>query len=220
VEPDTGKQLIDQLLEDPFEFDKKGRAYQLLQCYFDGYPRETLRPLLKSDNRLVQKAAAFIISELGGDARDLLDAIIPLMQSGDRYLKYQAMEALTVCADAEQAEKFIYVPLELEGDDEVLRSLAMRLMVNADSNQLAAAGRVMDAEGGRDVHSRALATLASEKALELDRVTRMLSDPAPLVRRYGAIAAKRLWKRLPSFLSRACSITDDPELLKYFREVE
>lgn len=218
MEADEGDRLVDELLADPQRFDEEGRAYQLLQCYFSGYPRETLRPLLRSDERLVQKAAAFIISELGVDARDLLDDIVSLMQSGDRYLKYQAMEALTVCADGKQAEKFAYVPLELEDDDAVLKKLAMRLVANADSSQLAAAADFLTRECRWRKHSRALLSLANEDMLTVDEVVRMVRDSDALIRRYGAIAARRLRHRYPKMVSEVSLATEDPDLLDYFRE--
>jgi hypothetical protein len=125
--PATGEQLIRELLTNPRVFSKDGRAYDLLQAYFAGLPLETLRPLLRDDDLLVRRAAAFVAEELGIQAQSLIDDILPLLASGDRYLQYHAMEALAVCSQGEQAAAFKHVARGLENDDDVLRFRAMEL---------------------------------------------------------------------------------------------
>src|SRR5947209_7036251 len=95
----SGETLLRDLQDDPGKSFDQGRAYDLLQAYFHGFPLDTLRPFLKSESLPARKAAAFVVSELGGQARELVDDVISLLGSHDRYLCYHALEVLSVCCD-------------------------------------------------------------------------------------------------------------------------
>lgn len=210
----SGSKLIEELAAEPQAFFDGGRTYELLQCYFDGLPKDTLVPLLRSDDVVVRRAAAFVVSELGIAAQELLPEVVSLMESGDRYSKYQAMESLTVCAEDEEAEHFFHVPLELESEDAVLRKLAMRLISRAEGHQLAAAARCCGQQPGGAEHERCLTVLANGTG----DIGGMLREPSGLVRRYGAVLARRLEAEHPGSVSAAIGITDDPELLEFLRD--
>ena len=214
----NGRELIRELLADPLEFNERGSAYGLLQAYFAGFPVETLRPLLRSGDPLIQRAAVFVASELGDQARPLVDDVIPLMESGDRYLQYNAMEITAVCCDGEQAGKFAHVVLQLGNDDPVLRVLAMRLMSKADVAQLAAAGqRLACGKGVHSAHEIGLRALTAEDNADSGVVAQMIHASEPLLRRYGAIVAKRLLRKLPVFMNEVAS-SDDPDLQAFNRD--
>lgn len=211
----VGERLINDLLDDPRKFDEDGRAYALLQSYFAGLPLDTLRPLLRSDDVFVQRAASFIASELGGKASILVDDIVPLVSSMDRNVQWYAMEVLTVCSEGKHAEKFAYVVRMLESDDGTLRRLAMRLMASADVSQLEAARRLFETHGGsHETHQQALLTLAAGTRVEPLVVTTMMKDADALVRRYGAIAARRLVREHPNLIVEARA-SDDPDLRNF-----
>jgi hypothetical protein len=218
VKDDTGQRLIDDLLADPPGFDASSRGYDLLKAYFAGLSLETLRPLLKSDDVHVQRVAAFVASELGIQARSLVDDVIPLLSSGNRYLQYHALEVLTVCCKAERAVDFAHVARALESDDDVLRVLAMRLISNAQTAQLEAAQRAFDASDPRQrTHGDALRALAAGNRVEPGVVLAMIRDANPLVRRYGAIAAKRL-QEYPNLMTEV-GASDDADLGKFYQSV-
>jgi len=209
MDDQDGEQLVDELLADPRKFDDEGKAYALLQLYFKGFPVETLRPLLRSDNVFVQRSAAFVASELGGDSRNLVDDLIPLLSSVDRHVSWYAMEALTVCCKGEHIEKFAHVARMLESDDNALRGLAMRLVSNADVSQLEAAWRFFGApDSYHRTHADALHALVAAHKVDPTFVVAMMHDPDPLIRRYGAIAAKRVLKKFPHLIMEAGSSVD------------
>jgi HEAT repeat protein len=212
-----GEQLIRDLLADPRKFGDEGRAYGLLQAYFEGLPLETLHPLLRSDDSLVQRAAVFVASELGSQAKGLVDDVIPLLHSGDRYLQYHAMEVLAVCCEAERAKEFAHVAQALESDDDVLRALAMRLISSADVSQLEAARRIFETpDSHHQTHDHALATLAEGNRVDPAIIVAMIHNADPLVRRYGAIAAKRLIREFPNLMTELESI-DDADLRNFYQ---
>lgn len=212
------EKLLTELLADPRKFDEEGRAYDLLQSYFAGFPLATLRPLLRSEDEFVQRSAAFIVSELGSSAESLIDDIIVLLGSTDRHVRYYAMEALTVCSMGEQAEKFAHVARMLESEDAALRALAMRLLSKADRSQLEAAGNFFKASGAGDRrHESGLLTLAVGSKIEPSTVGEMIRDTAPLTRKYGAIAAKLLLREHPELMAEAAK-SEDSELQKFAQE--
>jgi hypothetical protein len=214
-----GEQLIRDLLADPRKFDSDGRAYDLLQAYFSGLPLETLRPLLKNDEALVQRAAVFVASELGSQARDLVDDVIPLVQANDRYLQYHAMEIIAVCCEGELSGNFVHVVRALESQDDVLRALAMLLVSNANTSQLEAARQYFDAAGSNHrTHASGLHALVQAHRLDPAIVASMMQDADPLTRRYGAIAARRLLPEFP-YLFTAAESSNDLAVREFYRDV-
>ncbi|MGK4009218.1 hypothetical protein WMF31_41850 [Sorangium sp. So ce1036] len=210
-----GEQLISDLLADSRKFDEGGRAYALLQRYFEGLPLETLRPLLRSEDAFVQRAASFVASELGGKASSVIDDIVPLVSSTDRHVQWYAMEVLAVCGKGEHAEKFAHVVRMLRSADDALRRLAMRLMANADISQLDAVRRYFEHWGQRyETHRQALMTLTVGDSIDPVTVATMLRHEDALVRRYGAIAARRLVREYPDLMSQVRS-SEDPDLRSF-----
>lgn len=211
-----GEQLIRDLQTDPSKFSDEGLAYDLLKAYFEGLPVNTLRPLLSSNNSLVQRAAVYVASELGSQAKDLVYDVIPLLDSEDRYLKYHAMEVLAVCCEGERAKEFFHVVKVLESDDDVLRALAMRLVSRVDLSQIEGARRIFDSR--HQTHSHSLAILAEGKQVDPAIIISMIHDVDPLIRRYGAIAAKRLIAEFPNLMKEMQSI-DDPDLRNFLPSI-
>ena len=206
---DSGQRMIRELLDDPIEFNKRGRAYQLLQQYFDGFPSETLRPLLRSHDAMVQRAAVFVVSELGADACHLANDVVPLTASTDRYLKYLALEVVAVCSQGEATNTFAHVVQSLRSDDDVVRGLAMRLVANANAQQLRAALGFFQTPASSDrLDEHGLSVLLEGESVQPGEIRRMLDHSEPLLRKYGAMAAKRLMKAFPELLVTATSIED------------
>lgn len=218
MEDNRGERLLAELLADPRKFDDAGRAYDLLQSYFAGFPLETLRPLLQSQDEFIQRSAAFIASELGSQARSLVDDIVGLLASADLQVRYYAMEVLTVCCEGDQAEKFAHVARMLESEEEVLRALAMRLVSNADVSQLEAAARHFETSSSYDrSHALGLRSLALQASNVPSLVTEMIGSADPLTRRYGAIAAGRLHSEYPQLLMEV-GRSEDADLQRFAHE--
>jgi hypothetical protein len=215
----SGETLIRDLLANPDKFSDGGRAYDLLQAYFHGFPLGTLRPLLRSESLPVRKAAAFVVSELGAQARELVDDVIPLLESGDRYLGYHALEVLSVCCDGDLAAQFAFVTKALDSDDEVLRTLAMRLVSVATDSQLEGAQRSLKSAGASQaIHESGLLRLLEGHQIDPSLVATMINDPTPLTRRYGAIAARRLSKEKPGLFVEV-GASADPDLRSFYESV-
>ena len=205
-------ELMEDLLADPKQFYDEGRGYALLQAFFDGEPHETLRTLLRSQHFFVRRVAMFVASELGIDAYDLIDDVITLLNSEDWYLQHYAMEVIAVCAQGEQAPKFVLVVGMLEHRDERLRGLAMYLMSRVEVSQLVAARDALMVDVSvNEVHVRGLGVLTEGQAVDPTVVSAMIGSFDPLTRRYGAIGAKRVDHRYPALMKEVAA-SDDAEL--------
>lgn len=210
--------LIKSLLSDPEAFKKSGKDYQLLQEYFDGLPVKTLRPLLLSENLLVQRIAAFVASELGSQAHSLIEVAIALLQSNDRYLQYHALEIVTACSEKEKSGSFAHAVAFLNSEDEILRLRTMRLLTSVYDSQIEAAQHFFsNANPHHEQHTNGLRMLAAarQERLEPGVIVAALSDSDPITRRYGAIAAKRMLRTHPE-LRVAVESSTDTDIQKFF----
>lgn len=215
----NGEQLIQNLLTNPIKFNKEGKAYQLLQKYFDEMPLETLRPLLKNSDVEVNRAAVWIASELGRDANEIFDDVLPLVNSNDRYIKYHALEIIMVCSFEEKSEEIVHVIKALSSNDEVIRILAMRLISNASESQLQASVRIFEENASSDKHHlQGLLTLLDRNNITYEALLQMIDDSNPLTRKYGVIAAKRSLNKFSDAIKYAADSTDI-DVRKFAEEV-
>lgn len=211
-----GKQFIGALLTNPKQFSEDGKGYQLLQEYFGGFPVETLRPLLRSDDIYVKSTAAFIVAELAGKACSLIDDVVPLLKIEDSYIQSDVLDSVMVCSFGEHVDKFFHVVLALESDDASIRSQAMLLIANSDEAQLSAALRILIAGNLNEKEHRAGLLLLQEGKDLADegRILKMVHDDNPMLRKYGAIASRRFFKDSPDFIERVL-LSDDVEVKNF-----
>jgi len=207
--------LIEELLVDPKGFYDSGRSYLLLQTFFDGASLEMLRPLLMSNILFVQRVAVFVASELGSSVCGLLDNIAPLLCSNERYLQYHAMEIITICSIGDKTGAFLSVVRMLETHDEVLRILAMNLMSRTTLTKIIAARNACTSDlPHAEAHQRGLGLLENLHLANAKIIEETIADEDPLVRRYGAIAAKRL-EHIFSMVMKRMEASDDPDLRNF-----
>jgi hypothetical protein len=137
----------------------------------------------------------------------LVGDIVPLTTSQDAHTAWYAIETLTVCCIGEQASEFAHVVQALESNHVGLRRLAMRMTCSSDVLQLRAAQRHFEGSSPQSMHAAGLALLTSE-TVKPEEVASLLRDLDPLLRRYGAIAAKRFGQRYPQLLTELGSSDD------------
>jgi hypothetical protein len=101
------------------------------------------------------------------------------------------------------------MPQALGSDNDVIRSLAMRLLARSDQSQLEGAVRLAGSiDPPNDVHQRGLSLLATCESRDPEDVRRMLTEDDPFARIYGAIAAKRLRAMHPDLQQIAAELAD------------
>jgi|GEM_PF-5834387 len=128
-------ELLARLATDP-EAVQSSEVYQLTEEYLDGYPLETLRPFLSSTNEWVQRAVAAIVSELGSAAAPLAEDVIPLVDSGNVRVRFDALEVFLVCGHGAKAHLFSYVLRALREQHPGLRLSVMELVSRALPEQI------------------------------------------------------------------------------------
>lgn len=214
----SSEPLIAELLSDPVAFDDQGKAYQLLQRYFHGLSKETLRPLLTHRDGLVRRSASFVATELGDQACGLLDEIIPLVHDDDPHIQWGSLETVMICSYKFFPEKFVVVLREFESHNDSIRRLAMRLTSNANQMQLESASNLTDVLGSsRLQHERGLSILLKGHNVQEFDVIQMLNSSDLVARKYGAVAAKRLFEVFPSLLKDAAQ-NRDPDVSRFSEE--
>jgi hypothetical protein len=208
-------ELIDSLLENPTEFFEKSWAYQLLQEYFHGHPVDTLRPLLRDGRVMVQRAATFVVNELGSKGCLLLSDVLPLVESRDRHVAYDSLEIVASCSAAGATGTFSSVCRALSRDDQALRSLAMRLIARVDDETLRAC---IPALADQADHMTGLGILLGEQHLRAAMLGEALTAPNPVIRRYAAIAAVRSAEVFSDVIERLRS-DDDPDMRRFVEDM-
>lgn len=99
---EKGDRLIKDLQNAPERFIKNGQGIGLLNELYHGFPKEKLIPLLCSDNLSVCREALAVIDELGTGGADLLDNIIPLLNSEDGETACLAAEIVLNCGNIDE----------------------------------------------------------------------------------------------------------------------
>ena len=215
----SGKKLIQELLSNPDKFDNDGKAYQLLQDYFEGYPIETLRRLLQSDNQMVIRSAIWIASELGKEAYILVPEVRPLVHSSNRFIRYYAIEILMVCSFADYAQDFIHVVRAIESDDEVISCLSMDLVSRADAPRINSVVPLLSTtKKANKQHIVGLSRLIKSETLDSQEIVAMLNDEDPILRKYGAIIASKIYDKHPEVIADGAS-SSDPVISKFCKDV-
>lgn len=215
-----GEQLIQKLLSDSSTFYELGTANELLNEYFDGFPLETLRPLLKSDDFMVRRAATFVTSELSVQASSLIRDVLPLVTDIDRHIRYNVIETIFVCSASDNSENFFHVIRALQDHDEVIRVLAMDLISKANTVQLETGIRMCkEADRTSLLHREGLGNLTHLESLTLSDLMRLVEEKESLTRKYAVIAARRNMKKFSELIDQA-TLSSDDDVRKFAERVQ
>jgi hypothetical protein len=201
-------QLIKELLDDPVDFENRGRGNEILGLYYNGI-LDSIRPLLSHPNASVRGTAMFVAAELGIVSRPLIDAIAPLTDDLDPHIAWDAMDSVLVCATDIFADRFVFVVKQLDNNLAPLRRLAMRLISKASLPQLCGAqSRCAELGNSALVHEQCLQVLIDSECSEISDPEEMLESNTELVRFYGAIVAQRAMAVRPQALEFAAANTN------------
>lgn len=204
----TFEQLLQNLVAAPSNFDANGEnSLLLLQYYVDGHDVRTLKPLLSHRNTAIRRTAAFIASELGQLASDLIDEAVLLLKDDDGLIEYFAMDVVMVCSVATNTDKFVEIIKKMDSAISTTRRRAMFLVSNADVSQLSAALQ-FSTRSLSNSHTIGIESLLKSNRLHVEEVEALINGPDPLLRRYGAIIARRLFQKFPELNATAASSTD------------
>jgi hypothetical protein len=187
--------LLNQLNQDPIDFELKGNANELIALYHDGGDVSTLRPYLLHRQLEVQQVAAMVASELGDKSFCLLGEAETILASSDAHVKISALEIITVNS-VHVPGVYYHVPLALSDALRSVRKLTMLLVSNSDLKQLeTAAVYFLRAWPKYSTHLAGIQLLIRSTA-ELDiSVQKILNEGCPLLKKYATIAAFRCYRQ-------------------------
>jgi hypothetical protein len=154
---------------------------------------ETLIPLLKSNNEDIVKLAIWIASEIAIHACDLFPYVIQYVKSSDAYIRYHSLVFIMLCSTTKHKEAFIHIVQSITDDNIKLGMMAMRLLSNADVNQLLTATELVAKYqlDSYELHQTGLLNLLNVKEIDEALILNMLRDHQSLVQQYGAMLIKR-----------------------------
>jgi hypothetical protein len=214
-----GTVMLEELQKDPKAFSEEGKPYHLLQLYFKGLDKKTLVPLLRSENDYVVSAATFICSELGREALELIDDVVPLLKNNNAEIRYDVLEVVMVCSVLKNHENFIYIIKALHDEIQDVRILAMSLISNCDKEQIVASASVVNQFLNVNVeeHVRGLEYLLNIENYDRQEIIGLLGNESFILRKYGAIMARMLFSSDPELIKGALN-SNDLEIKKFAQD--
>jgi hypothetical protein len=208
---ERAERLTRQLLGAPQKIYRLGGWWGLLEEFWDGFPVENLRPLLRSDEYYVRRAALAIASELGEKACEVSSDVLPIFQSDQPDLIYDALSVAANCSQGE-SEMLCELLLAMESPYVQVCSRAMEFVARlASKRRLGSFVAAMDAfiAAGKDLHVEGLSYLINVDKLPGDEVLELMEGDTLLLRQYGALVAWRRRDFLPELLEAAWRIDDE-----------
>ena len=212
-----GNTLLNELLEQPEWFVEQGRAYLLLEEYFDGLPVASLRPLLRHEDENVNRVAVWIASELGSNGFELLEDVAPLIDSTNLYVKYYAMEVVALCSESNRPGLFLKVIRQLLDDDDDTKVLTMHLVANASRSQLMACSELAITDLPVQL-AKGLGFLVNDQVDSL-QLASLIESSDQIYQMIGAIVVKRNLPGTASLIDLLHGI-DDPVIQNFCQEID
>ena len=186
----NGLRLIEKLKEDQGKFREEGGAYQLLQEYFDGLSKETLRDLLCCEDKSIRQTALWIISELGEDSKALLEEVACI--AADKYM-----------------DDFMRVFGFFEHSNAKIRTLSMFIISRlSDSRIQEAYSYSVNNKILSSSHEKGLVSLMNVNTLTASDITAMIDSDDFIIRKYGVIAASRVYEKYPEIMKKSVNSED------------
>lgn len=205
----NGLRLIEKLKENTEQFRKEGGAYQLLQEYFEGLSKETLRELLCYEDKHIRQTALWIISELGESAKDLLGEAAAQMNDDDPLICYYSSEIVACTAADKYMDDFMRVFAFLEHSNAKIRTLSMFIISElADSRIQEAYAYSAGSKILSDSHEKGLLSLRDVNTLTTSDIKAMINSDDGVIRKYGVIAASRVCGRYPELIRESVNSED------------
>ena len=206
----VGVELINQLKNEPEMFYNEGKSYQLLQEYFEGFQKDTLRELFYFENVWIRRVATWIASELGADGSDLLKDVLTQIDDEDSYICSYALQMVANCAYDEHIDDFVRVFSFLGYNNQAVRLSVMTILLGLSHQRINEAyTRMANNKKYDNSHRKGLLALLDADNLTSSAIVQMVSNSDAIIRKYGIIAAAKLFDKYPQLIIGA---TNDGDL--------
>jgi hypothetical protein len=136
----NGDELIDRLLGGELNEDEQGvAANDLLIRVLGGYPAQNLSRLIHSDRTQAVDSGAFVVSELGAQAGQVMNEVDFLLGHPSRNARFDALDAVLAGASSEDGRVLAKAVMLVVDPDQAVRRKALRFLAKATQDQLLAA---------------------------------------------------------------------------------
>ena len=192
---------------------EEGRAANdLLREIARGYPAENLGRLIHSDRMTAVASGAFVVSELGVHAAQIIDEVDFLLSHPLRDARFDALDAAITAVSPEHGAILAKAVMLVADADKAVRWKALRFLANSTQDQLTAAVPCL---GDRHVADLVtwLASAGSNPA-SLPDIHSRLRNPDKAARMFAAAAALRVAAASRHGLEDAAA-SDDPDVRSF-----
>ena len=197
--------LLQNLERDP---NNGELANDLLEQIFQGYPVENIRCLLLSHDESLLKAGIWIASELGSKCRPLHKEISTLLNNPNYYVRFFAIDCVLSTLHKDDHELILKVSDLLEDQNAVVRRKVMDFLARIPAEQISDVLQISAFSSLRREHKEGIELMISP-AQSQDLIQKFISCENPILRRYGASAAARIYRDHPNLLDLAFESDDD-----------
>lgn len=205
----NGLRLIELLKKDKEKFRKEHGGYQLLQEYFYGLSKETLRDLLSYEDKDIKALALWIISELGKTATDLLGEVVSQMNDDDPIICYYSSEMAAFYGTDKYMDDFMRVFGFFEHSNAKIRTLSMSIISRLSASRIQEAYTyLVNNKILGDSHEKGLLSLIHINTLTPSDITAMITSDDSIIRKYGVIAARKVYEKYPKIIKESVNSED------------
>lgn len=215
----NGLRLIEKLKKDTEKFGGEDQ-YQLLEEYFHGLSIETLHDLLCYEDKLIRKIALWIISELESiTAKDFLEEAAAQMNDDDPIICYYSCEIVAYYGTDKYMDDFMRVFDFFEHSNAKIRTLSMFNISRLNDSRIKEAyAYLVNNKILSDSHEKGLLSLIHINTLTASDITAMLHSDDSVIRKYGVIAASKVYEKYPEIIKDSVN-SEDSDVQNYSNDV-
>lgn len=205
----NGLRLIEKLKQDPENFRKERRGYQLLEAYFNGLSTDTLHDLLRYEDKYIRELTLWIISELGETtAKDFLEEAAIQMNDDNPAIYYRSSEIVACYGTDKYMDDFMRVFAFFEHSNAKIRDLSMFIISGLSERLKEAYAYSVSGKILGDSHEKGLLSLIHINTLTASDITAMLNSDDSIIRKYGVIAAGKVYEKYPDIIQESVNSED------------
>jgi hypothetical protein len=209
----SGDELIEVLLAGDLDPDEEGEAANdLLSRVLGGYPAHNLSRLIHSNSSRAVNSGAFVVSELGAQAGQVIDEVDFLLSHPSRNARFDALDAALASASAEDGSVLAKAVMLIVDPDQAVRKKALKFLADATPDQLLAAVPYLPDRYAADLVTW-LATTGSDPA-HLPGILNRLHDREKETRMFAAAAAGRIGNVTRQGIEQAAA-SDDQDIRSF-----
>ncbi len=204
------------LAGEDFPGEEGKAANDLLRQVLRGYPAQNLSRLIHSENSKAVESGAFVVSELGAQASQILDEVDFLLSHPSRNARFDALDAALVGASDEHAAVLAKAIMLVADPDQAVRWKALQFLARSSRDQLAAAAPSLADQHVADLVTWLMAM--GNDGGNLPEILSRLHDSDKTTRMFAAAAAARVAATDRRGIEQAAA-SGDPEIRSFAESV-